>query len=255
MILIHGFNNSEQAAAQSYQDFRVMLRSALSLRNEESLGIFWEFHWPGDHPTSKLTSALTYTARIGDSERSGERLAELLDHLGPTQEVTLIAHSLGCRVALESVHWVNGPRYCHGARIRDVFLLAAAVPASQCEPGRPFQGSYFDPEHIFWSRKDKTLRRYFKAGGVLYHANERDDAVGRCGRPTIRWNTATRTDLDHGEYWKSYTVAKRIGWIMGERSRRLIPDRSYVSNGQTMSALKISDRSIPERILPERRGV
>ncbi|MFF1563790.1 alpha/beta hydrolase [Streptomyces sp. NPDC058293] len=251
VILIHGFNVNGEEANVSYVKFRRELRSALSLGHEEVLGAFWEFHWPGDHPF-KPVSTVTYSARIGAAESAGERLAEMLKKLSATQEVTLIAHSLGCRVALETVRRVLSGNYNRGARVRNVFLLAAAVPVHDCAARGRYSGEARDPEHVFYSDRDEVLISAFKLGQYPYHPSAKDEAVGQHGWPWLRWKTATRTRLRHGGYWSSRRVAREIVMLMEARHGRLLPDRGYASSGLPLQEREVISRTIPERALPVR---
>src|ERR1700761_9389068 len=226
IILIHGYQNSETAAQRSYDRFRSVLRTALWLTSEERLGTFWDFHWPGDHP-NKVISVATFAARIGDARKSGELLADFLAERSPQQEVILIAHSLGCRVALDAERAIRrqGSRY-QGATIRWLFLMAAAVPQTLCDPGRQFDspvpGSL---DYAFYSHRDTVLSKTFPLGSHLY--GEGQDAVGYDGDPESRWerHDETGTGLRHKDYWGSYPVAAQIGAYLGYPGDRALPDR------------------------------
>jgi pimeloyl-ACP methyl ester carboxylesterase len=256
VILIHGYQNSELAAERAYDRFRSTMGSALWLRGEEEIGTFWEFHWPGDHP-NKLISIATFAARIGDARDSGRLLAEFLGSQSPSQEVVLIAHSLGCRVALNTVAAIKrqGASY-RGARIGGLFLMAAAVPESLCDPGRQF-GSPLDGSHdyAFYSSRDSVLSKTFPLGSKMYGEGEK--AVGASGRPDARWerHAETETSLRHKDYWASYTVAEKIGAYLGYASDRRLPDSHGPAEWEeqapenTLERHAIADRSLPEAVV------
>jgi Alpha/beta hydrolase of unknown function (DUF900) len=231
IILIHGFQNSESKAHQSYSKFRAALRSALWLHDEQLLGTFWEFHWPGDHPNVAM-SVVTYSARVPDARESGRLLAEFLSELNPDQEVFLASHSLGCRVALDAVRTIRkkGAQYA-GATVRGLFLMAAAVPVSYCMPTRLFDRALPDSvEYAFYSRRDRALSRTFAPGQYLY--GESGTAVGSHGEPPERWanHSETETNLRHKDYWGSFVVAEQIGGYMGYIRDRRLPDHSILSH-------------------------
>jgi pimeloyl-ACP methyl ester carboxylesterase len=208
-ILIHGYNNSEQAAEQSYERFEEALLQARV--PSSSLGAIWVLHWPSDDPAKWLSRA-SYAARVPEAPYVGRLLvADFLAQLSPRQEVNLVAHSLGCRVTLEAALAIrNSGTSWSGARIRLVALLAAAVPQLLCTReypfDRPLAGSQ---EHAFFSTRDKALGRLFDVGQRFY--GEAGEAVGLDGRPELRWDDTLDTDLEHGEYWGSVQVAGRVG--------------------------------------------
>src|SRR4051794_24091940 len=101
------------------------------MRGGASGGIsIWGVHWPGDHE-SKAVSFAMFNDRIPKAYTSGQMLSEqwLSDRRG--KRIVLIAHSLGCRVALEAVRWLRTHSVA-GVEIDAVFLMAAAVPVRQC---------------------------------------------------------------------------------------------------------------------------
>ena len=249
VILIHGYQNSETAAMRSYDRFRGVLRTALWIDSEEELGTFWEFHWPGDHP-NKVISIATFAARIGDARQSGQLLAEFLGGRSPEQEVILIAHSLGCRVALDAERSIRrlGPRY-HGATIRGLFLMAAAVPETLCDPGRQFDrpvpGSL---DYAFYSHRDTVLAKTFPLGSQMY--GEGRDAVGSDGDPQSRWERRdeTGTGLRHKDYWGSYPVAAQIGGYLGYAGDRPLPDRRDPADwAEQAQENRLERRALPDR--------
>ena len=218
VILIHGYQTSEEQAEGSYQGFAEKLRAA-TRDGGGSLGSIWEFHWPGDHPVKPISVA-TFEAKIANARISGDLLARdwLSDRRG--QRVVLVAHSLGCRVALEAVQSILDPRGSFdGARVEAVFLLAAAVPVPLCVPSETFSTSTAGTlEHVFYSRNDRVLQLAFSAGEYL--AGEGGPAVGRHGEPLARWHGLHDTGLGHGKYWSSKEVARRVAEVLLLNQRR-----------------------------------
>lgn len=258
-ILIHGFANSEHAASKNYDTFRRELRRTLQRESEEHIGAFWEFHWPGDHP-KKLRSLETYPVRVPEASNAGRMLTEWLSEVtSPQQDVYIIGHSLGCRVALETVRSMRkfrrGPAAYKGARVRDVFLLAAAVPAGLCFPRRVF-GSKFPQsrEHVFFSGRDRVLSWLFERGQGKY--GETGVAVGLNGDPVLglpqeRWDSRVPTFLGHSGYWKSTKVAEDICRILGVARQHSIPDFP-VHEGVPLDRRELGVLRLPERYLPTR---
>jgi pimeloyl-ACP methyl ester carboxylesterase len=259
VVLIHGFNVSEEDAHTAYESMRKNLRSAIG-GSERQLGAVWEFHWPGDHPSGSI-SKLTYPARVHVAQTAGARLVEQwLAKRKKSDSVILIAHSLGCRVALEAVRTV---RRMHeqekpygGPHIDAVFLLAAAVPVDFCAPGPdqrfvPLLAHPTDParactEHVFHSRRDRALKRVFDAGqGAI---PEPGNAVGRHGLPGNRWSTHLPTRLRHGKYWGSPTISGEIAELL-----HLSGTRSLGSEPLPEEHPADDERSLPQRRLSVRR--
>jgi pimeloyl-ACP methyl ester carboxylesterase len=239
-ILIHGYQNSEEKAERSYLAFEKQLHQIPTPR--AAMGSIWHFHWPSDHP-SKLISIATYSVRVPQAEQSAELLVDelLKDPLKPHQTVSLIAHSLGCLVALETARRIQqaGSGW-PGAKLRHVTLLAAAVPQLECTPeeefGIPLAGSV---EHVFHSRKDKALGWKFDRG--QHYVGRPGEAVGLDGRPPLRWSDSVPTTLGHSEYWSSPGVARRLSQVLGPTS----PPRHM--------AVRAYAYLEPDRIEPHRR--
>jgi pimeloyl-ACP methyl ester carboxylesterase len=212
VILIHGYQTSAESAERSYRRFSENLRAA-TRDGGASLGSVLEFHWPGDHPRRPV-SVVTFAGKIANARLSGDLLVRtwLRDRRG--KHVVLVGHSLGCRVALETVQAIlEDPTY-GGAEVDAVFLLAAAVPVPLCVPPETFSipiGN--ESQHVFYSRQDRVLRLAFTPGEYL--AGEGGPAVGSRGEPLgTRWTGRHETFLGHGEYWGNAEVARRIAEVL-----------------------------------------
>ena len=71
IVLVHGYNNTEKDAKESYRDFTQHLQGYAQLLD---LG---QFFWPGDANLGFL-SAVSYPFEIKDAKESAARLAEFL---------------------------------------------------------------------------------------------------------------------------------------------------------------------------------
>ena len=228
VILIHGFNTAPDAAERAFRAFTNRL--VAWIRADD----IWEFHWPGDHPNIWKSKA-TYSSRATEAPSIGERLGEFITRRLHNKQVILVAHSLGCRIALEATLQVHAeipsedrPPIIH------TFLLAAAVPSPMCEPltGKftaPLAGSR---EHAFFSPDDKVLSLFFEPGQGFVGPLEVGQAVGLRGRPgPERWHEPWNTWLDHNEYWTdgrvSDEVLRRLGYAVAQpvARRRMDPKR------------------------------
>lgn len=249
ILLIHGFHNSEARAQKSYAGFLDQMRGVAPVGR---LGAVWPFYWPGNHP-NRLVSIASYSARVSDASEAGRLLAEYLAGLRHRPEVCLIAHSLGCRVALETVARIKevGGGY-HGARITQVCLLAPAVPVVRCRSPYPFAAALpKSREHVFHSRRDLALRFGFRPGQGIY--GESGPAVGRDGLPARRWTTTTNTRLRHSQYWGSRDVAREIADRLGLTTARRLTTRIIGAEPTADQDWTINSRTLPSRLLPSRR--
>jgi pimeloyl-ACP methyl ester carboxylesterase len=249
IILIHGFHNSEDRAQKAYAVFLDQMRQVTPVGR---LGAIWPFYWPGNH-SNRLVSIASYSARVSDATEAGRLLAEYLAGLRHRPEVCLIAHSLGCRVALETVARIKevGGDY-HGARITQVCLLAAAVPVVRCRSPYAFAAALpKSREHIFHSRRDLALRFGFRPGQGIY--GEPGPAVGRDGLPAKRWTTTTNTQLRHSQYWGSRDVAREIAEHLGLATARRLASRIIGAEPIADQHWTVNDRTLPSRLPPSRR--
>lgn len=222
IILVHGFNTSENDAMQGFASFEKALQRALGFRSTAVLGHLCGVVWPGFHRI-KAFSRATYSARISDAGTSGLRLADALNQLGRNHDVVLVGHSLGCRVVLEALSQIEewGTEY-QGAQVLHAFLLAPAVPEFNCQGGAAFERNHRSRtrEHVLYSKRDLVLLAAFPPGQYLYD-DERPmlgpgtRAVGRAGGPDDRWDSTHPTGLDHGDYWSSSTVSAKIVEAVG----------------------------------------
>lgn len=257
VILIHGFNVSEQAARGAFMDMRAGLRAAIP-GGLGKLGAIWEFHWPGDHPSGWVSKG-TYPARVYAARDAGRLLAEdWLAQRTQSEKVILIAHSLGCRVALEAVWAIRrlrerGRPY-DGPDVEAVFLLAAAVPVDFCTPGH-VDMRYGTPltadskEHVFHSRRDQVLTIPFEAGqGAI---PEPGNAVGRRGLPGNRWSSDWPKRLGHGDYWASREIANDIAGLLHLSGEQAIPEH-LLPVEKPADPLLLAERRRDEQRLPSR---
>lgn len=228
VILIHGFANSQPDAEKSYGLFRRTLDYVTNTTVPERGIRLWDFHWPGDRPSEhklfqKIGSAASYPARIGPAEQSGEALARLLLTLSRRQEVVLVAHSLGCRVALRCLKYLRELGHAERrVRVTAACLLAGAVPEQTCRPDQTFGHALAQcREVVLHSGEDTVLRRSFPLGQAIY--GESGPAIGSTGGPGGRWQERRNTHLDHGDYWGDELVAQVVGQLLHLHGRVILP--------------------------------
>lgn len=251
-VYVHGYNTSATSAARNYEKFSGHHHKASRVQGREVA-----VHWPGDFGSGFL-SKLSFPWRVHTAEEAGQLLAEALERAQP-REVVFVAHSLGCRVVLSALSYLKSheaPR----PTIRAVYLMAAAVPVYECEPGASFESTRLPPARqvVRHSSQDTVLRGVFRPGmaaatmgGSQAYAREQQEAVGLRGGPLARWSRGSiPTGLDHNEYWSSESMARGLGAATGD-SRRSVAEERPIGSRHTQSHASPT-RSIRRRCTPFR---
>ena len=165
VLLVHGYNNTHQAANESYASFCAQL-AALGVRRVSLLGEICAVHWPGNRRLGALSFA-SYPTEIKPATRSAEVLAAFLNGLrgpqGSPLDVVLICHSLGNRVGLELLR----ARIAAGdpmVAIVGLCLMAAAVPVGHVDDGRLAAAARSTRTRALFSRGDKVCGSRFLSG-------------------------------------------------------------------------------------------
>ncbi len=138
LLLVHGFNNTATQAQQSY-DRMVdghLLPLMAAMRTPPD-GIV-SFQWPGDAAVIAALAASDTAGYPVDIERARQAAAELQGYLttlqaasGGALKLSLIGHSLGCRLVLEMLRgFAGGP-----SPFEVVALMAGAVPVDLVDAG------------------------------------------------------------------------------------------------------------------------
>lgn len=262
ILLVHGFNNTEKAARESYQ----------SLFTDTLDDPVVHFFWPGDIRAWAALSALSYPWQIRHALTSAQRLADYLTGLlGPEDTpaaVTFVCHSLGARLVLEAVRLAlaDGRRW---PEIRLLCLMAAAVPLELVETGEVLAAStrHANSLAVFYSRADQVLHLAFPAGQEaaypwIEHKIYRR-ALGRFGPPLGLTLNRFEYSLGHSQYWSSAPVARQVAQLLGAAGSRVLPVHGLPSilgpqprdlSGQALLAgAGPQPRVLPTRVTPARQ--
>jgi hypothetical protein len=119
-FLVHGFNVKEEEGRQSLSKLATQLPAAHS-------GAVVFVLWPGDSPIGPLSYPFTEGNQALDT--AVELTRTIKDHVSRTTPLNFVAHSLGCRVVLETIKHLH--REAKGKRdiypVKQVCLMAAAA--------------------------------------------------------------------------------------------------------------------------------
>ena len=250
VILIHGYNTHEEGdngAQAAYQGWYDSVSAKLPDGAWPTNTAVFGFYWPGDVggrvTLARFKSALTFGHRIGVATQAGERLGVCLRQQGPAS-VTLIAHSLGCRVALTALR-DTAPMRSFGTlpKVNAAILMAGAVSESSCRASiDPDASSDASPEFApnivapgrFWnlySTQDSVLALAYPAAASA-DGDTHPCAIGYRGGPRGRWQGGTfSTNLPHNGYWM-YVNGHQLGanavsprWARSPLQAGGLPDR------------------------------
>ena len=186
--------------------------------------------WPGDADWAGLLDRLdfmVYPAAIGNAVDSATALGDYLLSRSDVQSLNFIGHSMGCRVILETIKYMQGKE---GEKPVDkVCLMAAAVPVEMVSPPN---GLLLDairtPKHVrvLYSPDDAVLSLAFRAGQTLRGGQEGrfPVALGYAGDAPLSPGHVDReliSGATHGDYWgtesnaSSTLAAERITEFFG----------------------------------------
>jgi esterase/lipase superfamily enzyme len=247
-ILIHGYNNSQDQADKSFDDFANHLAAIAPVTDFGTFG----FYWPGDTHL-KVISTLSYPAELGPAKDSAQRLFEFLSTLsgpqGTPTVIRIVAHSLGCRLGLELLKFFSGSSLAVQVIFQSASLMAAAVPVNKAKDPQQFGNVVAQLKtQVLFSTVDRVLQFAFPIGETAAFDGFFPEAVGRNGNPKI-WTTAERLNFDHGDYWPGQESATAVAAFLGA------PVKSSPATNALSSRELVTPNSIPNRLLPSPRFV
>lgn len=258
VLLIHGYNNDAKAAAEAYEGFHARQRD---LDEDARYGIgrtFVEVYWPGDH-ANKVRSIFFYMKSIERAIKTAGLLADYLaDHVAAHCRIDIVAHSMGCRLALELLLALSGRS--SAPRVGRIVFMAGAVPTFMLEqqnPPRRLRAAYdvlCEGAHSLYSGSDWVLALAFPAGQSL--AGGEEGLVCTALGHTLWVDTTVPLNLGqienqhsgHSDYWGWNTEPKPLR----RATKAAIEVRSYLQFPSTGSRT-ISDRPLLERSAVEVR--
>lgn len=221
VLLVHGYNNNTDAAAEAYEGFHERQQD---LDSDARYGIgrtFVEVYWPGDAAWS-IASFLFYMGSIEHATQTAVRLASYLaERVGTASRIDIVAHSMGCRLALELLRALAGqPSVPHIGRI---VFMASAVPTFMLEqqnPPRRLRPAYdrvlCEGARSLYSGADMVLAFAFPAGQSLAPGAEGfiPTALGHAlwADATVPLNLGQEENpkAGHSDYWGWNTKHKPL---------------------------------------------
>ncbi len=261
LILVHGFNNTKEEAARSYDLFFGAIWESLR-KSRVAPDAVAQFHWPGDLVVSPwrfaAADAVAYPMDITQALQSATSLARYLAAFpspGPdagSLNLSLVGHSLGCRLILEML---AGLPASSRPEIVFVGLMAAAVGVGLVGSGQLLSPAA-DAKNIvkFWSTRDWVLRLAFPTGqaaafGLSIEDELHTEAVGLHGNPPS-FGKGRQTANGHGQYWPDAGLATEIVPRIDASMARILPPPSVIPANTIISREMLPPRRIGGRDLP-----
>ena len=262
LLLVHGFNNTAEQADAAYNAMIGNLTPDLLQRAGDRPDAVVCLQWPGDAAVGpfQVADAIGYPTDIERAKRSAERIADYLRQLcaahGPNFRISLIAHSLGCRLVLEALKR-SAPG---GLQVQVAALMAPAVPVRLVDASLVSPASLAGTDALarsmlkYHSCFDAVLGVAFPAGQALAFATGIEpeaygEAVGFFGDPVSFATDGGNTYDAHGEYWGDPKLARYIVAAL-DATRRMLPPavptpaRPLPSVGSNVGRALLPPRSI-----------
>jgi hypothetical protein len=211
IVLIHGYNNHLQEAQEAYAAFRRGQEERLDVGDKGRLeAMLGDCFWPGDAKWPgplDWVDFLVYPAAIQKGVDSAEVLGDYLLSRTDVLMLHFVGHSLGCRVVLETIKYMQAKVARHKT-IGKVCLMAAAVPTFKVCPGGELYEALQAAQYlrVLYSPDDKVLSMAFPVGQSIAPGDEGffPTAVGRYGDVPLSPGRITRDHVvgaSHGDYW------------------------------------------------------
>jgi pimeloyl-ACP methyl ester carboxylesterase len=232
LILVHGFNNSASQARESYLLQVAALEEHFS-RSRYAPDAIAFFHWPGD--VGGWFKLGGYPFDIPRAQESARLLAKYLKEFPRATDpgalkISLIGHSLGCRLILEMLAKELPPGL--ELNIAVVSLMAPAVPVELVDAAGGLEGTVRSPRRILkcFSHHDWALWAGFpQAQEAAYWLNKETkiylEAVGLYGNPAAM-GISVQTRNGHSDYWGDRNVANRFSAAIDPTFYKLPPPLS-----------------------------
>jgi hypothetical protein len=230
VILIHGFNVKEEESLPTLGRFRDALgHYAPSLKKD-----IFTCTWPGNR-NMPIATHFAYSTMIkkaaGSALTLGETIEKRYERDTAPAELVIVAHSLGCKVAIEVLTRMAEEGRPKKIKKLIVALMAAAVPVEHLRPGGKYHAALkvVDTIVALHSPDDDILKPLIFGVGQLFAGDGRSEAVGLHAHPKAP-NGLQRTTCAN-----TTTATTGVTYLSDLRSA-----------GPTLAARKLLDRrSLP----------
>lgn len=204
-FLIHGFNVDRQTGTAELETLAAHLPATLT---EAAVAVLW----PGD----SVVGPLSYPFETNKADDTALELIKFIgDVLIHQPQLSFVAHSLGCRVAMETLRhlWIRN------VPVAQVCLMAGAIDNDSLADKAEYQGAaqYAARVAVLYSPSDQVLKMAYPAGNLvssfLHWTQTTDAALGFTG-PILNAGESTpgsvaavgilaKDKVDHGDYLPS----------------------------------------------------
>jgi pimeloyl-ACP methyl ester carboxylesterase len=207
ILLIHGFNEPERKAIKSYSKFGNRLAVAPAVGND-----LVDVFWPAGNGRIESSGSYPSVLQVAKATAAAldHHLQEAISPTGYPTRISMIGHSMGCRLALETARALIAKE---PQREVDLYLLAAAVPIDYVASGGHLTTAamFARRKIVFYSRWDLMLGVGFRIGQRLSSDESSSEAVGWRGNPAGFWGlNRLNTRLQHSRYWSNARVARLV---------------------------------------------
>src|ERR1700682_1877735 len=236
LIRVHGYNNTTTQATKSFvKQIGLQMRHFNESRYAPDAIAF--FHWPGNFGLRGLSLA-GYPWDIERAIDSADRLARYLAAIPRPADpgalkISIIGHSLGCRLILEMLKKLPPDMNVPG-----VSFMAPAVPVELVDAGR-LRTTTAPPRQMLkcHSNLDDALGIGFPLVQRAAHELGIEDqfyreAVGLHGHP-IAMGKGVRTYHGHSDYWNDKDVANEYLALIDPTFRTLPPQARSATRALT----------------------
>jgi hypothetical protein len=261
LLLVHGYANSATAARASWNAFLDHLAQVKigGWLPQNPTGV----QWPGDEPIVGINQA-SYPLKIGVSRDAARRLDRYLRALAPAGgrglTLSIVGHSLGCRLVVELLQCLSQPPV-HEVNVDRVILMAAAVPTDRVDRGRQLRPGvdWAGGVEVLHSEGDNVLRLAFPIGETAGGDGFFPTAVGRHGGPRFTWLRVLQMGhggslYGHSDYWPGIESATAVASFLRIPVAGSIAGRAMAANApapaNTMTARSVPARTLPTHDLP-----
>lgn len=208
VLLIHGYNNDKDEASRSYSRFLELLKKQRNV-NANLFAVYW--------PGANWEGALYYMQAITQAQKVAPKLAKDLYSAAKAMgylKIDIVAHSLGCRLTLETIRELLVIREQRGNLgglvIGRVVFMAGAVPVKYLEDLQHLRSSLesFNQSLSLYSLNDDVLHWAFPAGQTAAGQGFFPVALGRkkWERGSFVYPPLTQKEnrnAGHSDYWGS----------------------------------------------------